>query len=103
MHALRRTFADLRVSAVYTLSHLPCTLICLIAHQPCLSYNLLRLLDILRLSMVIELNISEWDDLPDLETVSGSDDEWEIEGVLGGGHTEVSPAIRDVASATDAR
>ncbi|EIW51403.1 uncharacterized protein TRAVEDRAFT_25093 [Trametes versicolor FP-101664 SS1] len=39
--------------------------------------------------MVIELNISEWDDLPDLETVSGSDDEWEIEGVLGGGRTEV--------------
>ncbi|KAL1942885.1 hypothetical protein VTO73DRAFT_4556 [Trametes versicolor] len=57
--------------------------------HPCLSYNLLRLLDILRLSMVIELNISEWDDLPDLETVSGSDDEWEIEGVLGGGRTEV--------------
>lgn len=106
----------MRVSASYSLSHLPSALISptgLATHS-----TLWVSIDVLCLRMAIELHtlvqgeqqtlqspteahvVSERDDLPDLETVCDSDEEeWDLEGVLDS--TEVSSAIRHAAFATD--
>lgn len=114
--AWRTLFADVRVSASYSLSHLPSALISptgLATHS-----TLWVSIDVLCLRMAIELHtlvqgeqqtlqstteahvVSERDDLPDLETVCDSDEEeWDLEGVLDS--TEVSSAIRHATFTTD--
>ncbi len=106
----------MRVSASYTLSHLPSALISPISLATHSTFWVS--IDVLCLRMAIELHtlvqgeqqtlestteahdVSEWDDLPELETVSDSDEEeWNLEGVLD--CTEVSSAIRHAAFTTD--